>query len=108
MLILTLFFVFIFCLISYLYYNRVIKINLSFTSIYECGFINLTYSRLYFSIYIYIYILIFLILDLEIFVMSFLIYYNYKISMSTYIFIIFLLIIIIIEWYTKTLDWIKF
>ncbi len=88
-----------------IFYKNENIINYNFSSIYECGFINITFSRFFFSINMFIYLILFIVLDIEIFFLRLIVFYEIRflIILNTFIFSIVLLIIY--EWFSIRLNW---
>nr|QWV61122.1 NADH dehydrogenase subunit 3 [Tetranychus evansi] len=92
-------------LIYYLFSKNDLLMNTNFSSMYECGFMNLTFSRFFFSMNMFMYLILFIILDMEIFILSLLVFYEINFLITLNIFIFSMTLLMFYEWMSMSLNW---
>nr|YP_009051492.1 NADH dehydrogenase subunit 3 [Tetranychus ludeni]AIH15653.1 NADH dehydrogenase subunit 3 [Tetranychus ludeni] len=108
MILLTYLIFFIISILIFMYYlftKNDLMMNMNFASMYECGFMNMTFSRFFFSMNMFIYMILFIILDMEIFILMLMVFYENNFLIILNIFIISMIILMFYEWFSMSLNW---
>nr|AUT13845.1 NADH dehydrogenase subunit 3 [Tetranychus pueraricola] len=89
----------------FLFYKNENMMNYNFSSMYECGFMNMTFSRFFFSMNMFIYLMLFIVLDMEIFFFSLMVFYEMSFLIILNAFIFSMILLMIYEWFSMSLNW---